>query len=178
MSAFPGNLPDQISWLVNEIAELKRRDRNRKRTGKISKIDLSKGLARVEFEIRDGKKYLSPWMPWKEIAAGNIKAHIPPSIGEQVDVVSETGDLGDGVIDMSIPSNQNARPHDGEEAVLTIGGTRIEVGSAAVIIKADKIVLKGFVHLGGEGGKLIHLKGDKDSAGDVAVGSASKVFAV
>ena len=69
-----------------------------------------RGLARVKFEERDGRPYLGPWMPWKEIASGGIKSHIPPTVGEQVDVLSESGDLADGVIDMSTPSNENPRP--------------------------------------------------------------------
>ena len=178
MSRFPDDLPDQISWLVGEIAELKRRGRNRKRTGKISDIDLGKGLARVEFEERSGRKYLGPWMPWKEIASGGIKTHIPPTVGEQVDVVSENGDLSDGVIDMSIPSNENPRPHDGVEAVITLGSTRLVISEDKILILANKIVLDGEVHLGGEGGKLVHRLNDKDSAGDAAVESAIKVYAV
>ena len=178
MSGFPDDLPGQVAWLVNEIEELRRRDRNRKRTGEINEIDLEKGLARVVFEERDGKKYLGPWMPWKEIAAGGIKTHIPPTIGEQVDVVSESGDLTDGVIDMSTPSNQNQRPHNGPEAVMAMGTTRIVVAEDTVRITSGKIVLEGEVHLGAEGGKLVHRKGDDDDAGDLAVGSAAKVYAV
>lgn len=178
MSSFPDDLPGQISWLVAEIAEIKRRDRNRKRTGQISEIDLAKGLARVRFEERNGKNYLGPWMPWKEIAAGGIKTHIPPTIGEQVDVFSESGDLTDGVIDMSTPSNDNPRPHDGPEAVLTKGNSKIVIADDEIRIISDKIILDGEVHLGGEGGKLVHRKGDQDSDGDVAVGSANRVFAI
>lgn len=52
------------------------------------------------------------------------------------------------------------------------------VGAAKVTIVAPTIVLEGNVHLGGEGGQLVHRKGDKDSDNDVAVESASKVYAV
>ena len=104
MTGFPETLPDQLAWLVRRVAELERRDRNRQRTGKVSEVDLDKGLARVEFEVRDGEPYKSAWIPWKEIAAGGIKTHIPPTVGEQVDVVSENGELTDAVIDMSTPS--------------------------------------------------------------------------
>lgn len=161
-----------------KIAELDRRGRNRKRTGVVSAVDTAKGLARVKFMDGEQGAFLSPWMPWKEIASGGIKSHIPPTVGEQVDVVSESGDLTDAVIDMSTPSNANPRPHDGPEAVITMGGSRITIGGDGVTIRAGKIVLDGEVHLGGEGGELVHRKGDFDSAGDAADGSASRVYAV
>src|SRR5690606_17115602 len=103
---------------------------------------------------------------------------IPPTVGEQVNVVSESGDLTDAEIDMSIPSTANPRPHDGAEAVITKGSSRITLGDDAVVISATKIVLQGEVHLGGEGGALVHRRGDADSDGDTAVGSASKVYAL
>lgn len=174
----PSDLAGQIADIYRRLAEGERRARNRKRTGKVSEVDYKKGVARVQLSAQDGKAYLSPWMPWKEIAAGGIKSHIPPTVGEQVDVVSESGDLTDAVIDMSTPSNANPRPHDGPEAVITKGGSTVTISDGAVVIKAGKIVLDGDVHLGGEGGKLVHRKGDVDSDGDAAVGSASRVYAV
>lgn len=138
----PRTLPEQVADVYRRLGELERRDRNRKRTGKVKEVDHKKGLARVEFSAQDGKPYLSPWMPWKEIAAGGIKSHIPPSVGEQVDVVSENGDLTDAVIDMSVPSNANPRPHDGPEAVIVKGDSRITIGDGSVEIFAD-VTIKG-----------------------------------
>lgn len=121
------------------IAEIERRGRNRKRTGVVSEVDTKKGVARVK--IMDGERgpYLSPWMPWKEIASGGIKSHIPPTVGEQVDVVSESGDLTDAVIDMSTPSDANPRPHDGPDAVITKGSVRVFISDNAVTIDAPSI---------------------------------------
>lgn len=174
----PRTLPEQVGDLYRRLAEVERRNRNRKRTGKIAEIDYEKGLARVELSTQEGKTYLSAWMPWKEVASGGIKSHIPPTRGEQVDVVSESGDLTDAVIDMSVPSSTNPRPHNGPEAVITKGESRLTIGDDSVVIKAGKIVLDGEVHLGGEGGELVHRKGDVDSDGDTAVSSASRVYAL
>ncbi|UMY19139.1 phage baseplate assembly protein [Methylobacterium organophilum] len=52
------------------------------------------------------------------------------------------------------------------------------VSGGTITLKGQKIVLDGEVHLGGEGGQLVHRKGDVDSHGDTAQGSASKVYAV
>lgn len=138
----PRNLEDQIAELYRMEAERTRRDRNRKRTGVVAEVDNAKGLARVKMSAQDGKDFLSGWLPWKEIASGGIKSHIPPTVGEQVNVVSESGDLTDAEIDMSVPSNANKRPHDGPEAVITKGASRITIGDGTMDIIA-KLTITG-----------------------------------
>lgn len=177
----PNTMPEIIADLYKRHAELERRFENRKRKGTVSEIDIPKGLARVKLgEDKDGKPYLSPWMPWKEVSMGAIKTHFPPSVGEHVEIDSESGDLTDGVISTSLPSNTNQRPHDkAAEGVITVGDTRIEITGGKVTITSPEIVLKANVlHLGDTGGKPVHRKDDVDSDGDVAVGHAMKVFAV
>lgn len=144
---------DRMVELEREVADLRRRARNRRRTGVIHEVDTGKGLARVK--IMDGEKgpYLSPWVPWKEISAGGTNAHIPPTKDQQVDVLSESGDLTDGVIDFSTHSNQNPRPHDGPEAVIVHGGTRMTISDGAVEIIAD-VTIKGALTI--EGPKVTH----------------------
>lgn len=165
--AIPHTLPDQIVDLYQRIAEVERRARNRKRTGKIDELDLEKGLARVDF----GKGYRSGWIPWKEVAAGGIKTHIPPTLGEQVDVVSENGDMSDAVIDMSSPSNDNPRPHNGAEAVIEHGDVRITIADGQVTVKAPVVLVESpDVRLGGDGGPQVARVGDMVN---VAYGSSS-----
>lgn len=171
---------DVMANLFDRVAELERRVQNKKRMGTIAEVDAAKGLARVKLsEGPDGKPFLSPWVPWKMPAMGATKINIPPSVGQQVDVVSESGDLADGVIDNALRSNDNPLP-DAQpgESVITTGSTKIYFGPDAVRIESPTILLKGVVHLGDEGGQLLHRKGDTDSDGDAAVGSATKVYAV
>lgn len=141
---------ERVVELEREVADLRRRSRNRRRTGVIDQVDTGKGLARVK--IMDGEKgpYLTPWLPWKEISAGGTTTHIPPVVGQQVDVLSESGDLTDGVIDFSTHSNQNPRPHDGTEAVIVHGGTRITISDGKVEIEAD-VRIKGRLDIEGDG---------------------------
>lgn len=146
----PNSLAGQIVEIYGRLAELERRARNRKRTGTIAEVDTARGLARVRFSRQGGADYLGPWMPWKEIASGDIRTHVPPSAGEQVDVLSESGDLADGVIDMSIPSNAMVRPHDGAEAAIVKGATRILIGDGAVAISAN-VTIKGSLAVDGGG---------------------------
>lgn len=163
--SFPTQLPDQISDLVRRIRELETRISNRRRTGTIKALDLAKGLARVEFEGGD-RPYVGPWIPWKEVAAGGIKTHIPPTVGEQVDVVSENGELSDGIIDMSTPSNANPRPHDGPEGVITMGDVRITIADGQATVKGPVVLVDSpDVRLGGEGGKPVARLGDKVNVG-------------
>lgn len=156
----PNDLAGQIADLYRRTAELERRGRNRKRTGTVKELDLAKGLARVEFEGGD-RPYVGPWMPWKEVAAGGIKTHIPPTIGEQVDVVSENGELSDGIIDMSTPSNANPRPHDGPEGVITMGDVRITIADGRATVKGPVVLVDSpDVRLGGDGGQKVARIGD------------------
>jgi hypothetical protein len=165
----------------HRIEELERRTEFREWWGKISDVDAKKGLARVQLDVDDksGKPFLSPWVPWKEVAMGPIKTHFPPGKGEQVRLESHSGDITDAMIDFSAPSNQNARPHDKEaEGVIQIGDTRLLITGGEIRLKSGKIILDGETHLGGEGGQLVHRKGDIDSANDIAETSATKVYAV
>lgn len=125
--------------LERKVAEQERRNRNRKRTGVVAEVDTGKGLARVKISDGEQGPYLSPWVPWKEVASGGIKSHIPPTVGEQVDVVSESGDLTDAVIDMSTPSSDNPRPHDGPEAVITKGSVRLFISDGEVRVDAPSM---------------------------------------
>ena len=174
------DLPDIVADLYHRIAELERRHQNRRRTGTVAEVNAAEGWARVKLgEDAEGKPFLSPKIPWQMPAMGATKVNIPPSVGQQVEVVSETGDMTDGIINNSLRSNDNPQP-DAQpgETVLTTGDTRIFVAPGEVRIKSAKIVLEGVVHLGAEGGKLVHRKDDVDSDGDAAVGSATKVYAV
>lgn len=145
----PHDLAGQVAELYREVAELKRRARNRKRTGEVVQLDLQKGLARVKLAEPGGTPYLTGWLPWKEIASGGIKAHIPPTVGEQVDVVSESGDGTDAVVEMSTPSTANPRPHDGPEAVIVKGATRLVIGDGTVAITAD-VTINGDLEVVGD----------------------------
>ena len=159
----PDTFPEIIVGLYKRLEEMNRRFENRERTGTVHEVDAAKGLARVKIgEGEDGKPVLSPWVPWKEVAMGAIKTHFPPSVGEQVKLHSESGDLTDGVIDTSLPSNANPRPHDKEaEGVITVGSTRIQFTGSKVTITSTDIELNGKLKLVG---KFDH-QGDYDQVG-------------
>lgn len=136
--------------LERKVAEADRRARNRKRTGTITEVDNAKGLARVKITEEDGKPFITGWLPWKEMSAGGTSSHIPPTVGQQVDAISESGDLTDGVIDFSTHSNANPRPHDGPEAVIVHGGLRMTLGDGTFEIIGD-VTIKGALTIEGSG---------------------------
>lgn len=131
-------LVNQLVEMQRRIFELERRAANRKRTGIVDELDLAKGLARVQLEGGE-TPYRTGWLPWKEIAAGGISTHIPPTMGQQVDVLSESGDLTDAVIDFSTHSTANPRPHDGPDAVIVKGGVKLFISDDTVTIDAANI---------------------------------------
>lgn len=173
------NFESLLRSMGERIQELERRAANRRRTGTIAEGPNEKGLYRVKLSEQGGVPYLTPWIKAKTIGAGNVKLDVVHAVGEQVDVISDAGDLTSASIDFSTYSDDNPRENAANVPLrLKTGDSIIEVSGGGITLKASKIVLDGEVHLGGEGGALLHRKGDADSDGDTAVGSATKVYAV
>ncbi|CDZ43095.1 Phage-related baseplate assembly protein V [Neorhizobium galegae bv. officinalis] len=145
----PKDLPGQIADLYHRIAEVERRGRNRKRTGTIAEVDLEKGLYRVELSKQSGKPYLTGWLKTRQMGAGGVKIDVLLSKGEQVDVVSESGDLTDAQIDLSTYSAENARENSDTPFHIKIGDTVIAVSGSSAIITAEDIRLEGNVRIVG-----------------------------
>lgn len=174
-------LRDELIEARREIAELHRRMAHVMRPGRVTQVDAEKGLVKVAYAKDDeGNDVESPWIRWGMRNGDKIKEWDPPSVNEQVMMFSPGGDVSplswvqNGGFWDDLPKN-----HDKEgESLKTVGSSSILMKDGETRIKADKIVLEGEVHLGGDGGQLVHRKGDVDSDGDEAVGSASKVYAV
>lgn len=196
MDIIPDRTEDQIVDLYFRVADLARTRQNERRTGTVHEVDYARRMARLKLRDREGKPVLTPWSRWEEPSNGDLSFHTPLTVGEQMDIVSESGDLTDGVIRRSTEQDRFKRPHNaGDLHVIDWGSTRVEigpeviklrVGGSTVTITADsirskstRIVEEGDVFLGGEsGGEYVHRKNDADSLGDIAVGHAKKVYAV
>lgn len=89
------SLVDQITDLYVRMAELERRNRNRRRKGTIAEVSDDKSKYRVKLSEQAGKPYLTPWIKARTLAAGGVKVDVLYSVGEQVDVVSENGEMTD-----------------------------------------------------------------------------------
>lgn len=138
----PRNLEDQIAELYRMEADRARRDRNRRRTGKVVEGPDDKGRYRVEMTKQNGKPFNSGWIKPRPLGAGNVKIDVILKHGEQVDVVSESGELTDARIEMSDYSDANAREN-------TSTPLHIKVDGDAVII-AGKVKITADVEITGD----------------------------
>lgn len=155
-----GDLAALLDDMRGRIGELERRAASRSRVGVIDAVDAAKGLARVK--LLDGERpFLTGWIPWQEAAAGAMRTHMPPSVGQQVKVVSESGDLTDATIQGSLNSDGAPRPSGAGDAFVlgAVGSARIEVtgGGAEVTVKVGgvKLVVSG-AGVAITGGKVTH----------------------
>lgn len=134
MSIPPDDLPGMVAWLAREVAELKRRMRNRTREGKVIQEDAGKGLYRVRLRDSDGDEpaYDTGWIRVQSLSAGQVKIQAEPVVGQWVTVTSESGDLTDAVIGLSSFNDDNRRPHDKS------GELKITMGADAFTLLVDK----------------------------------------
>jgi phage baseplate assembly protein V len=106
-----------IEELLAEVSELSRRLSNMLRYGRISAVDLAKGLVRVESgDIR------TDWLPFFARAAGKSRSWEPPVIGEQCMVLSPGGDLTLGCALRGLYSDTYDQPSDLDDLLVTETG--------------------------------------------------------
>lgn len=134
----PRTLEEQIAELYRRDAERTRRDRNRRRTGTIKEGPNDKGQYRVLLTKQDGKEYLSGWIKPRPLGAGNVKFDVVLKRGEQVDVVSESGDMTDARIEMSDYSEDNKRENKDTPLHIKVDGHTVII-SGTVTVRADTI---------------------------------------
>lgn len=153
--------------------DLDRRMASMMLSGQVAEVDGD----RVRLEIlpedsRTGKPFLSPWVQVQE-AAGQTGTHFPVKKGDPMRLMSPNGELGPQSLAVRDGYTADAaNPSSDKQKQLVIGN------DGPVLIKGSVIVLEGDVHLGGEGGKLVHRLGDIDSGGDIAETAASRVYAL
>lgn len=120
--------------LMFQIAELTRRLHNILRVGTVSEVDTAKARARVAIG-----ELLTDWLPWYEPAAGNTRTWRAPSVGEQVMVLSPSGELRGGTILRGLNRTDFPAP-SADEAVDLIryrDGTTLRYDAAAHKLVAE-----------------------------------------
>jgi phage baseplate assembly protein gpV len=140
------------------------------------------------------------WMPIITDHIGNgFGVLMGPKIGDQIEVSFQEGDPSSPRMIGRVFSDKEKPPRvesgeilvkhelggflffdkDGHLTIQDKAGSKIVFdGSGKVTITATTLVTDADTHLGGEGGQQLHRQGDLDSDGDVAVGHASRVWAV
>jgi len=167
----------EIVELAARIAELERRFSGMMRHGTVEEVDTSKHRVRLKFGTDvEGRPFLSPWIPYAQMA-GALRAHVPPSVGQQFTLMAPAGDWQQGVAVPFTWSNQNPAPSEsGDENVLTYGDVRMTLKDGLVEIKAGGVAINftsdGVAISGGEvshDGKNI---GATHTHGGVALGTS------
>jgi hypothetical protein len=107
------------------------------RFGVVTAVDAGTARAKVSF----GGESESGWLPWLALRAGAISVWSPPAIGEQVQVLSTSGDTAQGTILGSLFSEANAGAGTAALFKIEVGPSSIEIDESGVRIKAPKIDL-------------------------------------
>ncbi|WP_455480090.1 phage baseplate assembly protein V [Bartonella sp. B23] len=140
-----------------EITDLKRRMANIVVVGKISHVDHKN----ARYRVRSGT-LVSDWIPDTQARAGKTCSYEGRDVGEQVVVVSSSGDLSQGVIIGSIHTDANQAADKGSiHKTVYPDGTTIEYDDeqntyALSIIAGGKFILtiSDGVSVKGDGGML------------------------
>jgi len=118
----------ELVELASRVADLERRFAGVVRHGTVEEVDPAKQIVRVKFgEDKDGKPFLSPWVPYAQVA-GALKVHTPPTKGQQMSTLAPTGDWMQAVALPMHWSDANPSPSgNGDENVLTYGNVRATI---------------------------------------------------
>lgn len=121
--------------LLARVAELERKFAGFARHGTVAEVDPSAGRVRLKLGTsEDGGDFLGPWVPYSQMM-GALKAHIPPSVGQQFTMLSPGGDWRQAVAVPMTQSSANGSPSAaGDENVITYGDVEMKLRSGEVEI--------------------------------------------
>jgi len=112
-------------------AEQERRAENGAKVATVTAINAAAARAKVSF----GGDSESAWLPFMGQRGGNVRVWNPPSVGEQVWVLSESGNTAQGVILGAAFQDAHPAPSDAEDQ------WEVHVGGSKVIVSGDRILL-------------------------------------
>ncbi|WP_341822986.1 phage baseplate assembly protein V [Wolbachia endosymbiont (group A) of Clivina fossor] len=124
------------------ISELQRKLANIVRIGVVKEVDYEKAKVRVKIG-----ELLTDFLPWITSRAGEERSWLPPSINEQVVILSPLGELSLGVVLAGIYQQKYAAPENKKEinSVKFQDGTRLLYDKEKHHLEievVDKITLK------------------------------------
>ena len=151
-----------MNWLeaVQRIQALERRVAGLLRHGAVSEVDTAKGLVRLTIAPEADQAFLSPWIPYGQIAGPStgLKVHTPPAVGQNMTLVSPSGDLRQAVALPMTWSDQAPSPGQGPDPAATYGDFRIEILPGEMKITVPKVTIvagSSTFELTGEGLRLV-----------------------
>lgn len=122
------DITDLFVALFDRVGSLERRTTGQNWRGKVSHVDPKKGTARIILgQDEDGNDVLSPWTPYAQ-TAGALKVHTPPTVGQQMEMQGQGGDMESASLRPLHWWNDNKAPSEkGDENVLTFGHFKAEL---------------------------------------------------
>lgn len=147
-----------LAEVLARLAELERRVDGSQRHGVVHEVDPGAGTVRLRLgEGTDGEPFLSPPIPYAQ-TMGALKAHVPPSVGQQMTMMAPGGDWQQAVAMGLSASDANQSPSGaGDQNVITFGGATITLKGDALVIAVGGVSLT--VSGGGlavTGGQITH----------------------
>lgn len=173
------DIEEMVARLAMEVSRLNRIISRQMRFGTIAEVDPAKGQARMLLsDPGGGEPFLGPFRPWAELA-GATRTWRPPSVGQQMLVVSPGGDLAQSLLLPATFSDHVQAPSNRGDA------NREVFGSVSLDMEAERYGISApRVDLGGDGGKAVARIGDMVRVGHGSsagmhpiVEGSSKVFA-
>ena len=142
----------ELAEILGRMADLERRVYGMVRHGTVAQVDPATGMVRIKMGASTGGgDFLSPWVPYGQ-TAGALKAHVPPTVGQQMTLMAPSGDVRQAVALPMTWSDANASPSGaGDQNVLTYGNAQItladdllkvEVGGSVVQMTAAEIKIE------------------------------------
>lgn len=143
----------EIVAIAARLAEVERRLAQTMRSGTVAAVNADKGTVRIKIGIAEGGgDLLSPWVRYAQIG-GALKAHIPPSVGQQMTIMSPSGEPEQALaLPMGFSDGNPSPSGDGGQNVITFGaatitlagtGLTISVGGVTMNISAAGIAITG-----------------------------------
>jgi len=145
-----------IIELASRVAALERRLAGSMRHGTVAEVNPAEGWVRLDLGPADEGRLLSPRVPYSQ-AAGALKVHAPPSVGQQMTIVAPTGDMMQGVAMPLTWSEENASPGADGNVALTLGSVRVDLTGDSLTLTAGgfTITISGS-GLTASGGRIEH----------------------
>lgn len=151
---------DLFREIFEALQEQRRRLAGTEIKGKIPEGGVDAAAKKIRVVIGknpEGEDVLSPWVPVKQ-AAGALKLHSLPSVGQTMVIRSETGDVEQGVAEPFHWSEDNPSPSDkGDEHVLTFGAVTATIKADGIYLDVGGTTFKFSASgLAQEGGEITH----------------------
>lgn len=133
----------ELAALKRRIADLERRLENSYRHGPVTDVDAEKQLVRLAIgKGPDGTVQKSPWVPYGQFA-GKLKVHTPPTVGQNMTVMSPSGSLEAAVALPFTWNDEHDSPSEAEdENVIVYGDIRFTITDGVLLIEAGGFVLE------------------------------------